>query len=791
MPQSQPIIVVLVDEYHEYRKLAIDQIAEVAGEAGYGTLCVCGKELDPHKAHHQDYSVCNAIYNAVEKYDIAGVVAFALSAAAGSKRDNGKLDRFLKRYSHLPVVSLGIEVNSFSSVLLYDRDAMIAMMNHVLSIKPEGRVAYLQGTPHDPYSLERESLLIESLSKHNLDPAELLYVQGNYSAIDSYNHVIQLLEQHHDVSTIVAANDIMAESASRAVQAAGRSIPSDIIITGFDDTKEATQVSPALTTVRQPIRSAATLTARKLLDDIRIHALDGKGTTDKTTQVANGELIIRGSTASNLEQLTPALAQCKESIHARLSRALTGLEAPQQQSIDIISEALWQSINNDSNKLQICLDNLIANTRMSLQSSHWWSNVCHQLEIITNKVTAPDNEDAFRAKMSAATAKIRDEIWATRMNNEHEKRYLDSVRTNMQLQMSSCDKLEDILSSIQRWLDQTKIQRFFLIRYSTPGPVPAKNSQLVLAVSKGKSLPVCSAPFQTEKVLPQGLQQQLTSGLLILNPIYAGSNLFGYMLIDPTGFDHLFLDSAAQSIGNALRNQYLISRLEHQTSHLQKSNNELIKLANHDDLTGLSNRHSFNAYLDQCYQREITGADAVCLMFIDLDGFKSVNDRLGHEAGDMLLKEVAHRLRRCVNHHFGASGKIARLGGDEFTVLTPSAQNKESQEALAHTILGALSTPYSLDDQMARISASIGISSSEIHSDAPDNLIKLADDAMYKAKKRGKNRFVWAELAQDSVQCDWIDELETSQPSDLPQPSKLAILPIKDAPFSDLLKKSA
>jgi diguanylate cyclase (GGDEF)-like protein len=133
----------------------------------------------------------------------------------------------------------------------------------------------------------------------------------------------------------------------------------------------------------------------------------------------------------------------------------------------------------------------------------------------------------------------------------------------------------------------------------------------------------------------------------------------------------------------------------------------------------------------------------VAVMFIDLDGFKAVNDKLGHQAGDELLKIVAERLRKGIR----SNDLVARLGGDEFIVVLAELDQAESATRIAHTLTETIAIPISLCDTTARVSASIGISLFPTNGSTSEQLLGKADDAVYLAKSAGKNRYQWA--AQD------------------------------------------
>lgn len=158
--------------------------------------------------------------------------------------------------------------------------------------------------------------------------------------------------------------------------------------------------------------------------------------------------------------------------------------------------------------------------------------------------------------------------------------------------------------------------------------------------------------------------------------------------------------------------------------------------AHHDLLTGLPNRRLFLDRLEQEIKHAKRSSAALAVLFMDLDGFKQVNDSLGHEAGDRLLCDVAKRLAGCVREN----DTVARLGGDEFTVILIGAQQSQDVEHVAQSIIEALAEPFQTEQQPARISVSIGIAFYPQDASSPDALLRAADQAMYKAKKSGSNR---------------------------------------------------
>ncbi|MBD2445860.1 CHASE2 domain-containing protein [Nostoc sp. FACHB-152] len=172
-------------------------------------------------------------------------------------------------------------------------------------------------------------------------------------------------------------------------------------------------------------------------------------------------------------------------------------------------------------------------------------------------------------------------------------------------------------------------------------------------------------------------------------------------------------------------------------TELKLKEDNLRYLAYHDPLTGLSNRKFFTEQLNESLHWADQNNLLMGLLFIDLDGFKQINDSLGHDMGDRLLVIVAQRLTNCVR----GGDTVSRLGGDEFTVILRAIPNMQVAGKVAAKILASITEPIVLGGYTTKISASIGISIYPINSQDSATLIKQADAAMYRAKHLGKNRY--------------------------------------------------
>ena len=182
--------------------------------------------------------------------------------------------------------------------------------------------------------------------------------------------------------------------------------------------------------------------------------------------------------------------------------------------------------------------------------------------------------------------------------------------------------------------------------------------------------------------------------------------------------------------------------LQRLTSEIKRQSKEIARLANHDSLTGLPSLRLARDRLEMaCNQAGRTGNRAA-LLFIDLDGFKAVNDLHGHDAGDHVLKVVADRLRE----HIRSSDTASRQGGDEFLVLINSISEVNDALQVGEKVVASLSAPIPYGNVMLNVGASVGIALYPDHAKSAEELLMAADKAMYSVKRSGKNAALLAPL---------------------------------------------
>jgi diguanylate cyclase (GGDEF)-like protein len=246
------------------------------------------------------------------------------------------------------------------------------------------------------------------------------------------------------------------------------------------------------------------------------------------------------------------------------------------------------------------------------------------------------------------------------------------------------------------------------------------------ALSSGNPVMIADIRAAGHPIVPSlGQDDCPSSGLEVAIPTSDGPfGILGAYRRDNCAFtrkDASFLKAIATALGTAIGRHRVEERLSH--------------VAQFDSITGLPNRTLFHDRLAQAMTRARRRKSALALIFLDLDGFKEINDTLGHKAGDRLLRAVGARLK----HSLREGDTVARLGGDEFTVILEDLHDRDEATAVAQKVLGALAKPLTLEKQEFAVTASAGLTVYPEDSRSPETLLKNADTAMYYAKDGGKN----------------------------------------------------
>lgn len=222
-----------------------------------------------------------------------------------------------------------------------------------------------------------------------------------------------------------------------------------------------------------------------------------------------------------------------------------------------------------------------------------------------------------------------------------------------------------------------------------------------------------------------------------LHQLDRGDACLAWKEVRLVGVDGRELDAEISAFPLTLKGRRAVQLIFRDITERRIAAQKLERMALFDSLTDLPNRALFFDRLQQALATARRNSTFFALLFLDLDGFKKVNDTLGHDAGDRLLKETAQRLRSCLRQ----SDTVARMGGDEFTVILTKIERSDDAAIVADKVMRVLNRPFPLGDCSRSISASIGISVFPDDGGDAETLLKKADSAMYRVKESGKSGY--------------------------------------------------
>lgn len=659
-----------------------------------------------------------------------------LSGTLGYNVSRTTLQTFVQRIP-VPVVSLGLGLPGIPSVTVDDRVGMNQLMQHLLTDTNDGHYVFIRGYANDPYSNQRESIYRHALDEHDICVSRLHTIDGNYDQIAVYKQVRELVQIQPTIRTIVAANDLMASSAARAVQALGLDIPNDIAISGFDDTFDSVATYPPITTVRQPLGRMASISVAMLLDLL-------SGTWAVKQSSVDSRLIIRGSTrtvGADTQEI-----DTQDGLLDKISQSLYGLNKPKDVNIKKLTNAFLKVKDDNGLELRTLCRMLLAH-QASDEQLHWWLCLLDQLE--NSSCQRVKQEGSSGAEQAQLFLQLRQLLWGQSMGHELDINRLQIVQADFQLEISSANEPKDISTALQRWARSSGVKRGYLIRYINASDQPQPLAELLWSYPDVK--PVTSTiNFQSSQLLPVTFQAALQRDTLIMLPVSARTQLFGYLLVDPAGVSLDRIHNTAVSIGNALHSMSLVDELESQASALKSANAELSSMARTDYLTGLPNRYRFAEAIEDALSHCYTHHEEGALLYVDLDGFKPVNDALGHDAGDKLLVDVAQLLISSVGELLTQQSMAYRIGGDEFALLCYPLPEGVDLRAISQKLLERLQLRMLIGGKVHSVTASIGVALLPHDAADSDSLVRAADQAMYLAKHGGKNQVIFAADEQQS-----------------------------------------
>jgi diguanylate cyclase (GGDEF)-like protein len=609
---------------------------------------------------------------------------------------------------------------------------------------------------------ERYAAYRATMLAHDLDPDGLYYDTGDMQEAGGERAGRLMLAAGLPSTAVVAANDLNAFGVIRVLGEAGCHLPTDQAVIGFDDMLVGASMMPSMSSVRQPLDEIGTLAARLVVRMVNGAAVADEEHRLPTTLVVRescgcpGPLaLVSGRIADDSADPDRLLSEVRTVVDRTTSAWASGVQAPELEvSVKCVASALHDAAAGRPTPAGTELRRMLLPIARRLEN--------YEAAVAVMRLFR-DYGRALQA--TAKNDRVEDVVYQifVVLAQAHSSFQVAHGRSTMAALGTQYSVSMELLRSQERdprsldWLRTTDIRGGCLGLWpgepAGPGGVleviATYDRQAGAAVPGGGRTPV--ERFPPAEVV--ALADSAADDMIYVAHLKVDHGDWGMLaLVGPI--------QAGLAEGRETMNQWaalLSVALEHDSvlQTLREQEEVLRRAALYDDLTGLPNRSHFRDRLMVAMARARRRPDfRYAVLLLDLDGFKLVNDSLGHEAGDRLLQEVARRVTAEVR----ANESAARLGGDEFAVLIEDFDGPEAPATLAERLQAAVSAPCHVGDTDVAVTASIGIAlGAESYAD-PQAVMRDADAAMYYAKSRGKRAHA---LFAPSMHASALDRLRT------------------------------
>ncbi len=736
------VIAVVTDAFAPFHREVLSALEPHISAAGFGTLAIAGRDIQQDHLSHESGGAVSAEVDAetgqsIHQLNVAGAVI--VCGATPPDMSAVEIQDYATRLTAGPVVSLGIDLPGLASVVIGWDDPIAELMHHMTADPRRRRFGFIRGYPGDPHSVIREAGFRAGLAAAGLKADDTLFVNGNYSVSDSYTAVCDLLADGTNIDGLVAANDDMAIGALAALSASGLRVPNDVIVAGFDDSLAAFTSEPPLTSVRLDTRRLCRATANLVLHAIH----SGELPPPDLCQEIDSALVVRASSKPEFVERSDqrdTQGDLAEHLRQRFLSRWEPERAPIGLDVDALARAAAETLlTGDDVLISVGTEPFREVLRTANPADLAWLR--HAIWVMQGAGMELDVDEvpvAGLLAMARALSILDIELRAVEKNNSIRVRARQEQQDRLLIRLASCSDADTLWSVLRTGLRELGMTNAWVVasEFSDDAVAP-QTLRLLFALDEAPS-PVIER-FLGSSVLPDRFGELLERETHVLVPLRAGAHDIGYLVVEPSDSYLLEIEAVASAVAQVLRHVKQVSDLKHQASALREANRALDHLARQDSLTGLPNRKAFHEAL----QREIDlvglrDEEHLELFFLDLDGFKEINDTLGHEAGDHFLRVVADRLSALT---YGTE-TVCRLGGDEFTVIVRHAAGSDRPGTLADQILEVVREPCEIRGRNVAVSASLGVARLGGEVTSAQELLRNADAAMYAAKTAGRGGVV-------------------------------------------------
>jgi diguanylate cyclase (GGDEF)-like protein len=650
-----------------------------------------------------------------------------------------QIEAFVQRYHALPCVCLGVEIPGMPSLLMDNEVGMYTAVKHLIATHERRKIAMIAGPTPNPEAQARYRGFVRALAEQGMHVDARRIGFGNFTRPSGGLAVAELFDRRGlgagEVDAIVCANDVMALGALDELDRRGIRVPRDLSLVGFDDLDFARYARVPLTTVRQPVTEQVRHAVRSLAGALHGTPLLKRAITFETEFVRrrscgcntrSRERVLSWPLPGEAQDFAEVLRVRQKSVVANLRQAAhSGFDfVPEEWEEQLFSTFLVQIAEPEVPAFVNCVEDIcyaLLRRDSSVGATH------DVLLVLRRDALACVHDAATRGRIydliQEALLVASDMAAIAQAQQRGELVALMGTVAEATAAMLAAPSLEALGKAAAEHLPHLGIRAGAISLFTEPNRVTEESEATLVYDENGRR----EAPlrFATRQIAPEGF---LDGRSVVLVPLGFRGERLGMASLEFGAPDTMLYEELRLVLSSAVTGALL-------TRAVDQARREVEKLAITDPLTGLYNRRHLSERIRDEFVRMRRHPRSLSLALVDLDGFKQVNDRFGHEAGDRVLVTVAQRLRTGLRE----VDIVARFGGDEFVVLLPETsaaqacmvsgrilQALSGQPIDEHGIVGATFGVATTDDDGSQIDA--------------DELLRRADHALLCGKRAGKGR---------------------------------------------------
>ncbi|PRP98588.1 substrate-binding and GGDEF domain-containing protein [Enhygromyxa salina] len=723
----------LVDAFEdEFQSRLLRAAARATCENGLDFVAVGGGVLGLEQSNPKTF-----IYDLISAQSVDALLI--ASHVIGHHSTLTEVQDFVDRYTPLPRISLGVELEGIPSLLTDNEAGMHTMVNHLLTAHGHRNIAFVTGPKASQEADARYQGYSRALREAGIAEDPRLLVHGDFLRESGERAVHTLFEarglQKTEVDAIVCADDAMALGALTALLARGLRVPRDIALTGFDDIEFGRYAPAPLTTVRQPI-------VQQVRHGVRLLASALNGEAPEPVSVTfQSEFVQRRSCGCTVRECdsTPSWSAVDErrdfalALRSRWDDVTRDLQIAAHGALELVTQA-WETrllnglLSQLSGETPEAFFEAVEDILNALLQQRGEVGACQDVLVALRRhamrcASTPDDRARLGDLLQEALLMASDTSAISQAQRRAEALATRRVLGDATTALLVAPDLATLSEIAANHLPQLGIKSAVIALFTEPNRLTEELDAVLVFNERGRTS--LSGQFESRALAPAGF---LDGRSVIAEPLGFRGERLGIGLFEYGSYDSILVGELRQAISSSVKGALLARALE-------EAKRKVEALAVTDPLTGLYNRRHLSVRLREEYARANRHQRPLSVIMVDLDGFKQINDEYGHDEGDKVLKRVAGILGGKVR----AVDTVARFGGDEFVIVLSEA-SKEIAEKVGQRILDKMEGDL---DAHGVVSASLGIATNTF-GDNPttdeEQLIRQADHAMFSAKRSGKNR---------------------------------------------------